>query len=148
LSSAIAAVGGALYAYYLSNVTSEFFGIQFAIQFIAMIIIGGMGSLPGAVVGAAVWLLLLVTMGYGAVGFYDDYKKIKFRDPAGLAGRWKLFWQFGIGAIALGTQPVQGGNPQGRSEVTVAPPACQRNFPQIEAGRGRNACRCQREACP
>ena len=58
LSSAIAAVGGALYAYYLSNVTSEFFGIQFAIQFIAMIIIGGMGSLPGAVVGAAVWLLL------------------------------------------------------------------------------------------
>jgi phospho-N-acetylmuramoyl-pentapeptide-transferase len=50
----------------------------------------------------AVWLLLLVTMGYGAVGFYDDYKKIKFRDPAGLAGRWKLFWQFGIGAIALG----------------------------------------------
>jgi len=57
-SSAIAAVGGALYAYYLSNVTSEFFGIQFAIQFIAMIIIGGMGSLPGAVVGAAVWLLL------------------------------------------------------------------------------------------
>ena len=54
----------------------------------------------------------------------------------------------GMGAIALGTQPVQGGNPQGRSEVTVAPPACQRNFPQIEAGRGRNACRCQREACP
>jgi branched-chain amino acid transport system permease protein len=57
-SSSIAAVGGALYAYYLTNVTSEFFGIQFAIQFIAMIIIGGMGSLPGAVVGAAVWLLL------------------------------------------------------------------------------------------
>jgi phospho-N-acetylmuramoyl-pentapeptide-transferase len=50
----------------------------------------------------AVWLLLLVTMGYGAVGFYDDYKKIKHRDPAGLAGRWKLFWQFSIGAVALG----------------------------------------------
>jgi branched-chain amino acid transport system permease protein len=57
-SSSIAAVGGALYAYYLTNVTSEFFGIQFAIQFIAMIIIGGMGSLPGALVGAAIWLLL------------------------------------------------------------------------------------------
>lgn len=57
-SSAIAAMAGALYAYYLTNVTSEFFGIQFAIQFIAMIIIGGMGSLPGALVGAAVWLLL------------------------------------------------------------------------------------------
>ena len=57
-SSAIAAVAGALYAYYLTNVTSEAFGIQFAIQFIAMIIIGGMGSLRGALIGAGVWLLL------------------------------------------------------------------------------------------
>jgi NitT/TauT family transport system permease protein len=51
-------VGGALFAYYLSNVTSEAFNISFAIQFIAMIIIGGMGSLPGSLVGAAIWLLL------------------------------------------------------------------------------------------
>jgi branched-chain amino acid transport system permease protein len=58
LSSAIAAMAGALYAYLLSNATAETFGISFAIQFIAMIIIGGMGSLPGALVGAAVWLLL------------------------------------------------------------------------------------------
>jgi branched-chain amino acid transport system permease protein len=58
LSSAIASVGGALFAYYLSNVTSEAFNINFAIQFIAMIIIGGMGSLPGSLVGAAIWLLL------------------------------------------------------------------------------------------
>jgi branched-chain amino acid transport system permease protein len=57
-SSAIAAVAGALYAHYLTNVTSEFFGIQFAIQFIAMIIIGGMGSLRGSLIGAGVWLLL------------------------------------------------------------------------------------------
>ncbi len=57
-SSAIASVAGALYAYYLTNATSEIFGIQFAIQFIAMIIIGGMGSLPGSLIGAAVWLLL------------------------------------------------------------------------------------------
>lgn len=58
LSSAIASVAGALYAYLLTNVTSEAFGITFAIQFIAMIIIGGMGSLPGSLVGAAIWLLL------------------------------------------------------------------------------------------
>jgi phospho-N-acetylmuramoyl-pentapeptide-transferase len=49
----------------------------------------------------APWVLLLVTLGYGAIGFYDDYKKIKFKDPAGLAGRWKLFWQTTIGAAAL-----------------------------------------------
>lgn len=58
LSSALAGLAGALYAYQLSNVTSETFNISFAIQFIAMIIIGGMGSLPGALVGAALWLLL------------------------------------------------------------------------------------------
>jgi branched-chain amino acid transport system permease protein len=57
-SSSIAAVAGALYAYFMSNATSESFGINFAIQFIAMIIIGGMGSLGGALVGAAIWLLL------------------------------------------------------------------------------------------
>lgn len=57
-SSAIAAMAGALYAYYMTNVTSEFFNMNFAIQFIAMIIIGGMGSLGGSLVGAAVWLLL------------------------------------------------------------------------------------------
>lgn len=57
-SSAIAAMAGAVYAYYMSSVTPEFFGILFAIQFIAIIIIGGMGSLPGALAGSALWLLL------------------------------------------------------------------------------------------
>lgn len=57
-SSSIASIAGALYAYFMSNATSESFGINFAIQFIAMIIIGGMGSLSGSLVGAAIWLLL------------------------------------------------------------------------------------------
>lgn len=57
-SSAIAAMAGAVYAYYMTNVNAEFFSINFAIQFIAMIIIGGMGSLAGSVAGAAIWLLL------------------------------------------------------------------------------------------
>jgi branched-chain amino acid transport system permease protein len=58
LSSAIASLAGALHAYFMSNVTSETFNISFAIQFIAMIIIGGLGSMPGALMGAALWLLL------------------------------------------------------------------------------------------
>lgn len=58
LTSAIASIAGALFAYYLTNATSEAFNISFAIQFIAMIIIGGMGSLSGSLVGAAIWLLL------------------------------------------------------------------------------------------
>ena len=57
-SSAIASMAGALQAYFMTNVTSETFGLDFAIQFIAMIIIGGLGSLGGSLVGAAIWLLL------------------------------------------------------------------------------------------
>ena len=57
-SSAIAAVAGTLFSYYMTNVNAEFFSINFAIQFVAIIIVGGMGSLAGSVVGAAVWLLL------------------------------------------------------------------------------------------
>jgi phospho-N-acetylmuramoyl-pentapeptide-transferase len=49
-----------------------------------------------------VWMTLVVTLTYGALGFYDDYKKIKFKDPKGLAGRWKLFWQFGVAFAVLG----------------------------------------------
>jgi phospho-N-acetylmuramoyl-pentapeptide-transferase len=49
-----------------------------------------------------VWVLLIVTMGYGAIGWYDDWKKVVYRDPKGLASRWKYFWQSVIGlAVAL-----------------------------------------------
>jgi phospho-N-acetylmuramoyl-pentapeptide-transferase len=40
-----------------------------------------------------VWSVLLVTVGYGAVGFADDYLKISRRNSKGLPGRQKLFWQ-------------------------------------------------------
>jgi len=58
LSSSIATVAGTLYSYYMTNVNAEFFSITFAIQFVAIIIVGGMGSLAGSLVGSAVWLLL------------------------------------------------------------------------------------------
>ena len=40
-----------------------------------------------------VWAALLVTLGYGAVGFWDDWLKISKRDSKGLAGRKKLVLQ-------------------------------------------------------
>ena len=49
-----------------------------------------------------VWVLLIVTIGFGAIGWYDDWKKVVYRDPKGLASRWKYFWQSVIGmAVAL-----------------------------------------------
>jgi len=47
-----------------------------------------------------IWLALLVTLGYGVVGWYDDYLKIIRRNPKGLAGRWKLLLQCLIGSVA------------------------------------------------
>src|SRR5204862_5318160 len=41
-SSAVAAVAGVLFSYYLTTVSAEAFNINFAVQFVAMIIIGGM----------------------------------------------------------------------------------------------------------
>lgn len=52
ISSAITAMAGALYAYYLGFVSIEAFSLFVTIQYVAMIIIGGMGTLIGAVLGA------------------------------------------------------------------------------------------------
>jgi phospho-N-acetylmuramoyl-pentapeptide-transferase len=40
-----------------------------------------------------VWIVLLVTLLFGIIGFYDDYKKLVLRDSAGLAARYKYLWQ-------------------------------------------------------
>ncbi len=47
-----------------------------------------------------VWIVLLTTLAFGAVGLWDDYKKLVLRDARGLAARWKYLWQsiFGLGA--------------------------------------------------
>ncbi|MFA9438660.1 phospho-N-acetylmuramoyl-pentapeptide-transferase [Uliginosibacterium sp. sgz301328] len=49
-----------------------------------------------------VWVVLFVTLGFGAVGWVDDWRKVVHRDPKGLASRWKYFWTSAIaGAAAL-----------------------------------------------
>lgn len=47
-----------------------------------------------------VWIALITTLGFGIVGWVDDYKKVVHRNPKGLIARWKYFWQsiFGLGA--------------------------------------------------
>ena len=47
-----------------------------------------------------VWVVLWVTIGYGVVGFGDDYLKLTRRDSKGLPGRLKLVLQIGISLIA------------------------------------------------
>ena len=47
-----------------------------------------------------VWLVLLVTLGFGAIGWVDDYRKVVHRDPNGMRSREKYFWQSLIGVVA------------------------------------------------
>jgi branched-chain amino acid transport system permease protein len=57
LSSAMVTCAGVFYAYNLTALTAESFSLGFVIAFYAMIIIGGMASLLGAVLGAALWTM-------------------------------------------------------------------------------------------
>ncbi len=46
-----------------------------------------------------VWCVLVVLIGYGIIGFVDDYHKVVRKDTKGLIARWKYFW---MSVIALG----------------------------------------------
>ncbi len=118
ISSAMAAVSGALFAYYRGFVSVEAFSLFLSIQYVAMIIIGGMGSLLGALLGAlfvtifpyvieAALMRLPNAQSYAGVLFAVNYAAfgvvmILFLlfEPLGLVGIWRrlqtyfLLWPF------------------------------------------------------
>lgn len=70
---------------------------------------GGLMILSGAVIStllwanlgnAYVWVVLLVTIGFGAIGFYDDYLKVKRRSHNGFGGKQRLALEALIAGIA------------------------------------------------
>src|SRR5215831_8142025 len=58
-----------------------------------------------------VWIVLFVTLSYGAIGFYDDYLKVRRSESAGVSGRLRLAAEIAVAAIAaaavmhMGTAP-------------------------------------------
>lgn len=61
------------------------------------------------------WVILFVTLGYGAIGWQDDYRKVVHHDPHGMSAREKFSWQSVIGlaagfylAVALSAGPGEG----------------------------------------
>jgi len=118
ISSSMAAVAGALFAYYRGFVSVEAFSLFLSIQYVAMIIVGGMGSLLGAVLGAvfvtlfpyaieAALMQLPNAQAYAGVLFAVNYAAfgvvmILFLlfEPLGLVGIWHrlqtyfLLWPF------------------------------------------------------
>lgn len=115
ISSFYAGVGGALFGHYLGFVSLEGFTILLSIKFLAMIIIGGLGSVMGALMGTAFMVLLPEVMDAsagvaGAVfpGFTQGLSYLKemaiglaiilflIFEPDGLAHRWKrikTYWK-------------------------------------------------------
>jgi phospho-N-acetylmuramoyl-pentapeptide-transferase len=47
-----------------------------------------------------VWIVLIVTLGFGAVGWSDDWRKVVNKDPEGMPSREKYLWQSLIGLLA------------------------------------------------
>lgn len=62
-----------------------------------------------------VWIVLAVTLGFGVIGWVDDYRKLIQKNSKGLPARWKYFWQSLIGLVAaialywLASTPAQTG---------------------------------------
>lgn len=47
-----------------------------------------------------IWIVLLVTLGFGAIGWVDDWRKVVNKDPEGMPSREKYIWQSVVGLIA------------------------------------------------
>jgi phospho-N-acetylmuramoyl-pentapeptide-transferase len=71
---------------------------------------GGLMILSGLIVSTLlwanlanpyVWVVLLVTLGFGAIGFYDDYLKVTKQTHNGLSGRSRLLIEFFIALVAV-----------------------------------------------
>jgi branched-chain amino acid transport system permease protein len=118
ISSAITAMAGALFAYYRGFVSVEAFSLFLTVQYLAMVIVGGMGSLLGALLGAAFVTVFpyLIEAALLALPGAQDYAGVLFAvnyaafglvmiaflvfEPLGLFGIWRriqsyfLLWPF------------------------------------------------------
>ena len=105
VSATMTAIAGALFAYFRNFVSIDAFSLYLAVQYVAMIIIGGMGSIPGALLGAGFVILFPYAIeaiaGYlparfGNMVFALDYAAFGvvmilflLLEPAGLMGIWR-----------------------------------------------------------
>ncbi|WP_333842852.1 phospho-N-acetylmuramoyl-pentapeptide-transferase [Pelomicrobium sp.] len=65
-----------------------------------------------------VWAVLLTTLGFGLIGWVDDYRKVVHRNPKGLSARAKYFWQ-SIIALAVALYLVHSATLPAQTELIV-----------------------------
>lgn len=75
-----------------------------------------------------VWVVLAVVVGYGIVGFVDDYRKVIRKDSKGLIAKWKYFWQ---SVIALGVAGFLYATSTDAAETTLLVPFFKEVLPQL-----------------
>ena len=54
----------------------------------------------GNVSNPYIWILLGVLLGTGALGFYDDWRKVVYKDPHGVSAKFKMVWQSSVALSA------------------------------------------------
>ncbi len=76
-----------------------------------------------------IWPVLVVTLGFGAIGWVDDYRKVVHKDPKGMRSREKYFWQSLIGiAAALYLAFSVSGASNAKVLAAVPAPGCSPGF--------------------
>lgn len=100
LSAALAGLAGGLFGPLIGYITPESFNLLLSIKFLLMVIVGGLGFLPGALLGAGfitgleVWLSSY--RGWSQLIFGGVVILLMMVEPAGLYGRWlkiRRFWR-------------------------------------------------------
>ncbi len=118
ISSMLTAVAGSLFAYFRGFVSVEAFSLFLSIQYVAMVIIGGMGSILGAILGTVFVTLFPYSIEWlmGLLGLAERLSSVVFAvnysafgvvmilflvfEPQGLVGMWRrmqawfLLWPF------------------------------------------------------
>jgi len=99
VSAAFSAVAGVLYAHYLTFIAPSSFGFMFSVEMIVMVVLGGMVSVPGAIVGA-----FFVTVLPEFLRAFENIEVLLFGAilvlcmmflPDGMAGGWNRIWRWG-----------------------------------------------------
>ncbi|MBI4796276.1 MAG: branched-chain amino acid ABC transporter permease [Deltaproteobacteria bacterium] len=98
LAAALAGLAGSLYAHYITFINPESFGLHTSILALCMVVLGGMGSLPGAVVGALALTVLPEMLrqfkAYQDLIYGGLLVALLIWRPEGLLGRGKLSLKF------------------------------------------------------
>ena len=107
LSAAFSGIAGVLYAHYLTFIAPSSFGFMFSVELIVMVVLGGMISVPGAIVGA-----FFITVLPEFLRAFENIEVLLFGAililcmmflPDGMAGGWNRLWSWGKARLSGAT---------------------------------------------